>query len=62
LINLASTTKTLPPDLVAKAHHIRKVGKEAAHSGTCSEAIALAMIKETADVLTHIYGRPTHRR
>jgi hypothetical protein len=39
LINLASTTKTLPPDLVAKAHHIRKVGKEAAHSGTCSEAV-----------------------
>ena len=58
LINLARSTKTLPTSLVEKAHHIRKVGNEAAHSGTCSEAVALAAIRETADVLTHIYGTP----
>lgn len=62
LINLASGTKTLPPELVTKAHHIREVGNEAAHSGTCNETLALATIKEAADVLTHIYGTPRHGR
>jgi len=60
LINLASSTKTLPPKLVAKAHHIREIGNEAVHSGTCTEDLALATIRETADVLTHIYGRRPH--
>jgi hypothetical protein len=59
LINLASSTKTLPPTLVEKAHHIRKVGNEAAHSGTCSETVALAAMRETADILTRLYGKPT---
>lgn len=62
LINLASSTKTLSPDLVAKGHRIREVGNEAVHSGTCSEDLALATIRETADVLTHIYGKPPHAR
>ncbi len=62
LIKLASSTKTLPPELATKAHHIRKKGRDAAHKGTCSEAAALATIRETADVLTHIYGTPKHGR
>lgn len=62
LIKLASSTKTLSPELVAKAHHIREVGNEAAHSGTCDEALALATIKQASDVLTHIYGAPRHSR
>jgi hypothetical protein len=62
LINLASSTKTLPPELVANAHHIRELGNEAAHTGTCTEAVALATIKESADVLTHLYGTPRHGR
>lgn len=58
LVNLAGGTKTLPPRLVTKAHHIRETGNEAAHSGACSETRAQTTLKEAGEVLAHLYGTP----
>lgn len=62
LIRLASSTKTLPAELVTIAHRIREVGNDAVHSGVCAEARALVAIKDTGEVLAHIYGTPRKGR
>jgi len=62
LIHLASSTKTLPVELVTIAHRIREVGNDAVHSGVCAEARALATIKDTGEVLAHIYRTPRKGR
>lgn len=59
LINFSGMTKpkVLSPELATKAHRIRKVGNDSIHQSTCSEPKALTTIKETGEVLAHIYGR-----
>ncbi len=48
-------------DLVRKAHDIREVGNNAIHKNTCTEEEALEAIKNTGEILSHIYGRSGQR-
>jgi hypothetical protein len=57
LVNFAQNTRILSPQLATKAHRIRKLGNDSIHQNPCGEADALVTIKETGEVLSHIYGR-----
>lgn len=61
LINCAGRRKILSDKLVTDAHRIRKVGNGAIHVSTCSEMEALKTIKNTGEILSHIYGRTGQR-
>ncbi len=57
LINFARTTKIVSPQLASKAHRIRKLANASIHQNPCGEPDALATIRETGEILAHIYGR-----
>lgn len=61
LINFAANTKILSAELVGTAHDIREVGNKAIHASTCTEIEAFEAIKNTGEILTHIYGRTGQR-
>lgn len=58
LIRFAQTISPpiLTPEMAGRADRIRMVGRDAIHNVTCSEPEALVQIRETAQVLQHIYG------
>ena len=61
LINWARTTRLLTDILRDKAHSVRKRGNSAVHDGTCPETAALALLKDTGEILRHLYGRASGR-
>jgi len=56
LIDSAGTENLLAVRIVRKAHNIRIVGNKAAHRNVCEESKALTLIRDTAEVLTCLYG------
>ena len=61
LINWARSTRLLTDTLRDKAHSVRNRGNSAVHDGSCTETAALALIKDTGEILRHVYGRPARR-
>lgn len=59
LINFAGNTKILSDEfeLVTNAHSIRDVGNDAIHTSTCTEMEALETIKNTGEILRHVYSQ-----
>jgi hypothetical protein len=57
LINFARNKRVLSDDLTTRAHRIRKLGNKSVHQSNCSDSDALGAIKESGEVLAHIYGR-----
>ncbi len=66
LIDFASkmkikNTEILPDPLPRKAHEIREVGNKSLHTSGLSDSKALATLEQTAEILSHIYGRTGQR-
>lgn len=67
LIDVASkvsigSSKLLPPDLAAKASRVKGIGDKSVHEAVCSEVDAFESIRETAEVLMHLYGQRHGRK
>lgn len=53
---LSDTFRVLPAGLLHKAHNIREVGNRSAHEKSCSESAAFVAMRDTAEILSHLYG------
>jgi len=56
LENLIDSAR-FPDGLAAKAHSIRNLGNKSVHKSGCGEPDALRSIRDTGEVLSHLYGR-----
>ncbi len=58
LINDAARNRLIPPRLIETARRIQRQGNQAIHQGACSEEQALAVMRDTREILKHLYKTP----